>query len=228
MTDVIETCARLSAAIYTGAIPDDIGVTQWHHIRNDDTDTLALVCVTDEALIITVQGSESRRDWLNNIKVIKTEFHGIRAHKGFAWCAESILPDVLAAIARDPVKPVIVTGHSLGGAIATLLAVAMRPQAVKLITFGQPRVSTSRELKLALYGEYIRVVNGSDVVPRSPWLGYSHAGTCVYLDNKGRKRIDPGEIAMFTDRTMTLKQHQRGTDHRAGDYVKEYKRCTEY
>lgn len=227
MIDVIETCARLSAAIYTGAIPDDIGVTQWHHIRNDDTDTLALVCVTDEALIITVQGSESRRDWLNNIKIVKTEFHGILAHKGFAWCAESILPDVLAAIARDPAKPVILTGHSLGGAIATLLAVAMRPQAVKLITFGQPRVSTSRELKLALYGEYIRVVNGSDVVPRSPWLGYSHAGTCVYLDNKGRKRIDPGEIAMFTDRTMTLKQHQRGTDHRAADYVKEYKRCTE-
>jgi hypothetical protein len=228
MIDAIETCARLSAAIYTGAIPDDIGVTQWHHIRNDETDTLALVCVTDDALIITVQGSESKRDWLNNIKIVKTEYHGIRAHKGFAWCAESILPDVLAAIARDPVKPVILTGHSLGGAIATLLAVALRPHAVKLITFGQPRVSTLRELKLALYGEYIRVVNGSDVVPRSPWLGYSHAGTCVYLDNEGRKRIDPGEIAMFADRTMTLKQHQRGTDHRAGDYVTEYQRCTEY
>jgi hypothetical protein len=227
MGDIIEACARLSCAIYFGGIPDGIGVTQWHHIRSDQTDTLALVCVTDEALIITVQGSESKRDWLNNIKIVKTEFHGILAHKGFAWCAESILPDVLAAIARDPEKPVVLTGHSLGGAIATLLAVALRPHPVKLVTFGQPRVSTTRELKLALYGEYIRVVNGSDVVPRSPWLGYSHAGTCVYLDNKGRKRIDPGEIAMFADRALTIKQHQRGTDHRAADYVKEYQKCTE-
>jgi hypothetical protein len=227
MGDIIEACARLSCAIYFGGIPDGIGVTQWHHIRSEETDTLALVCVTDEALIVTVQGSESSRDWLNNLKIIKTEFHGILAHKGFAWCAESILPDVLAAIARDPEKPVVLTGHSLGGAIATLLAVALRPHPVKLVTFGQPRVSTTRELKLALYGEYIRVVNGSDVVPRSPWLGYSHAGTCVYLDNKGRKRIDPGEIAMLLDRALTIKQHQRGTDHRAADYVKEYQRCTE-
>lgn len=219
MSDLIQLCARLSAAVYNGFMPDDLGIWHWQRISCEQTDTFAIACVTQDAVIIAVQGSESRRDWLNNFRIIKTEYHGIKAHKGFAWAAESILADVLKVISREPGKQIIFTGHSLGGAIATLLAVAMRPLPVKVITFGAPRVSTKRELNLALYGEYVRVVNGSDVVPRSPWLAYSHAGTLVYLSNSGKHIVDANPLTMFWDRLPTI--FDRATDHSMRHYLQE-------
>ncbi|MDP2141296.1 MAG: lipase family protein [Gammaproteobacteria bacterium] len=227
MADLIQTCAILSHACYSASVPDGLGILGYEQILCEGTDTLAMVYVTQGALYIAVAGSESLRDWIGNSRIIKASFHGIKAHRGFARAAESILVDVMQIIARNPRPEVVLTGHSLGGAIATLLAVALRPKAIRLITFGQPKVATAQELRLALFGEYIRVVNGSDIVPRLPRFKYSHAGTCVYLSNSGKRLLDPGWLRMFIDRTITLGQHQRGTDHRSTDYSKEYARCVE-
>ena len=172
-------CALLSKAVYGKGAPDDLGIIGFEYIVDNDTDTFAMAFITDGEIIIAVRGSESRKDWLNDFKIIKTMFFGVKAHRGFAMCAGSILSKVGAILKEFPEKKIILTGHSLGGAIATLIAVSLRPKKVELITFGQPRVSTGHEINLALYGEYVRVQNGSDVVARSPWLGYSHGGTCM-------------------------------------------------
>lgn len=223
MPSLLMTCALLSQAVYSATVPDDLGVVGFERIVDEQTDTFGMAYFTKDTVYIAFCGSESKQDWLNDFKIIKTEFFGIKAHRGFAMCAGSVLSQVSAILKALPDHRVILTGHSLGGGIAALVAVALRPRPIELITFGQPRVATARELRLALYGEYVRVVNGSDVVPRSPWLGYSHAGTCIYLSNTGKRLIDPGQLRMFSDRLLTL--GERATDHSMTDYIKELNIC---
>ncbi len=76
-----------------------------------------------------------------------------------------------------------VTGHSLGGSIATIFALklAMMGYNVELVTFGSPRVGNeffSEITDKALDGRIARFVNPGDFIPTVPfpWMGYKHVG----------------------------------------------------
>jgi hypothetical protein len=67
-------------------------------------------------------------------------------------------------------------------------------------------------LDLALrFVPYIRVQNGSDIVPSIPRIGYSHAGELLYLTNDGKLEINPGGLRRLRDRVFT--GTQRLSDH---------------
>lgn len=222
----IMTCAQLSKAVYSMSVPDDLDVIGYERIVCDETATQGCAYITPDTLFISMQGSSEGADWLNNFKIIRCDYHGISAHRGFALAAESVLDDVRRVIDDwSASRRVVMTGHSLGGAIAVLLAVACRPRPIEVITFGQPRISRRRHLDLTLYGSYLRVVNGSDIVPRKPWLGYSHAGHLLYLTNDGRRLDDPTWWQRAKDRIWMTWQRQRITDHYMIDYIKELNRC---
>jgi len=89
--------------------------------------------------IIAFRGSESRLNWKMNVEVLLVDIDlckGCRAATGFwkSWI-ESRDP-VLAAINVSqkffPGNRIVVTGHSLGGAIATLAAGALRKAGFKV------------------------------------------------------------------------------------------------
>lgn len=92
-------------------------------------------------------------------------------------------------------RKLIITGHSLGGALAVLFAVKLRswlPDEMhsnleQVITFGSPAVGLSRFKKF--YGNLaektIRVVNNADAVPFTPPFFYKHVGTEIWLQNDG-------------------------------------------
>ncbi len=79
---------------------------------------------------------------------------GLQVHKGFYTAFDSIreqLAEHVREFRRDnPHKPIFVTGHSLGGAVACLAACYLRSHRefaqhpVQLYTFAQPRVGTLR------------------------------------------------------------------------------------
>lgn len=87
---------------------------------------------------------------------------------------------------------VYVTGHSLGGALATLLALELSTSqlakhgviSVTMYNFGSPRVGNRRftDLFNAKVKDSWRVVNHRDIIPTVPRLmGYCHVAQPVYL-----------------------------------------------
>jgi len=109
------------------------------------------------------------------------------------WVGPRGVSDIIHEKVRPQQLPLFVTGHSLGGAIATLAAyhaVSYHPD-IYLYTFGSPRVVNrvlSRKISDTLKGRSFRCVHGDDIVPRvPPLLNYTHIQDLVYFDPaKGR------------------------------------------
>ena len=109
------------------------------------------------------------------------------------WVGLHGVSNIIHDQVRDQRIPLFVTGHSLGGAIATLTAyhaVSHHPE-IYLYTFGSPRVVNkllSRKITDTLKGRSFRCVHGDDIVPRvPPLLNYTHVHELVYFDPaKGR------------------------------------------
>lgn len=114
-------------------------------------------------------------------------------HLGFENAAAAIWDELAPALgaAREAGRPVLIAGHSLGGALAVVTAdralreLALQP--VAIYTYGMPRVgdagfaeSYNRSLGASTY----RMVHGADVVPTLPGrsLGYSHVGRRLHCE----------------------------------------------
>ncbi len=163
------------------------------------TDTQGFMAANDELVVIAFRGSSSVRDWITDLDARKRElfFLDVEIHEGFAAAYQSVKAEILAFLLAQHGKPIIITGHSLGGALAMLCAFDVHGLAHlhNVYTFGQPRCGDARfaecynaELQLLTF----RLVNNLDIVPRLPGalLGFRHAGTEVFLDALGESHFD--------------------------------------
>lgn len=126
-----------------------------------------------------------------------------RVHEGFACVARDnpIFQRIKTHLDGLPAGDrVLITGHSLGAALATLLA-SWLPTA-QLYSFGSPRVGNDA-FAAAMRGRTVmRYVNCCDIVPRVPpreVLGYAHIGNLIYIDRRGKLLANPGKAAMLED-----------------------------
>lgn len=116
---------------------------------------------------------------------------GCRVHAGFAMAHSETWDAVLAllgqATAAYPTYKIIFTGHSLGGAVATLSAANARAEgyAIDLYTYGSPRVGNEAfaSFVTAQAGSEYRVTHTADPIARLPplFLGYSHVSPEYWL-----------------------------------------------
>jgi hypothetical protein len=111
----------------------------------------------------------------------------IQVHDGFTNAQANSASAVLAAVKKimkdRSVTKVTVIGHSLGGAIAQLDAIFLKLQipslAVKVITYGQPRIGNQAFANYmdTNFPDLTRVTNQEDLIPIVPgrFLGFHHS-----------------------------------------------------
>jgi predicted lipase len=103
----------------------------------------------------------------------------------------STLSTVAATKASYPSYSVITTGHSLGGAIATLAGAYLRVNGVAcdIYTYGSPRVGNDDFVNFVdgQSGSEYRVTHVDDPIPRLPGslLGYRHTNVEYWLATGG-------------------------------------------
>ena len=147
--------------------------------------------------VVSFRGTENVRDWETNLRHSLTPAVFLqpsanesraRVHQGFRDAFMAVRDQVDRYLPCADGLPIFITGHSLGGALATLGAAYLTGSSLaSCYTFGAPRVGNkgfSRSLQTPVY----RVVNPVDSVPHmpTPLRGYRHAGT-----RKRLKRASP-------------------------------------
>mgnify|MGYP001158474488 FL=1 len=167
-----------------------------------DGDAEAWIFFTrDDGIIVSCRGTEPTKfsDILADLKTypVRHPRNG-RVHAGFYEYTQLIFDEVLEIVKANRKKQenVYVIGHSLGGAMAVLVAEALTNEGIpvkELRTYGQPRVGNRlfrQHLEGCDIGAYIRYVNNNDIVPSVPptWLLFVHGGKLMYINHYGKIR----------------------------------------
>jgi triacylglycerol lipase len=181
----------------------------------DSFETSGLIGERDDAVVLAFAGTDPGV-W----KTLATDFDlrpvpGRDIHGGFARAADAAKMDIVQAVAlsRQRGKPLFVTGHSLGGALAALAAQqadqmqdGVTPRAVYV--FGMPRTGgvTFRTAYNAELGDVTyRLVHGDDVVARVPpsATGFRHVGRMLWCPSGGKfSRTAPLEDKSLDDPSL--------------------------
>lgn len=128
-------------------------------------------------------------------------------HQGFAneqaKTAQTILAAVLALLSEHSASSVVVTGHSLGAALALLDSVYLPLHVpagtrVRAITYGMPRVGNAafaNYVDATDNGMLTHINNKEDPVPIVPGrsLGYVHPSGEVHIQDSGSWVACPGQ-----------------------------------
>lgn len=142
----------------------------------------AMYRLRDDLIVVAFRGSDDLSDWARNF-----HFAGSAdCHQGFEEAGHRVFGFVNSIVVDNPEADVVLTGHSLGGAIADYLGYAMGLEAV---TLGSPRVWKRRYLKDRKYTPALltRYVASGDFVPYVPFLtlGFRHRGKELLLTQDG-------------------------------------------
>ncbi len=168
----------------------DWGFDAVHWIENKRTDTQGFVAVKNSHIVVSFRGTKEPRDFLTDLNLRKQPFLDDKGkgevHVGFNRAFESIKVDLQSTLdeleAAQAGRPIFVTGHSLGAAIAQLTACALAHEGRKIAavyTFGSPRVGNEAFCdfyKSLLKDRTFLHINNTDIVTKIPtrWLGFRH------------------------------------------------------
>jgi triacylglycerol lipase len=204
-----------------GSVRKDALKSSLDEIFNTDKPFGVLAYSTaDQAIIIAIRGTQTAFEWIHDGEFWKADFTssngtplgqaevgfvslyksctaGAGTDKGKAIGASTIVEFVRDFVQGDPVNRKVthidVTGHSLGAAIATLLAfdlaesVASAELSVGCTTFASPLVGDKKfagEFDESVEDSW-RIVNAPDIVPMLPpmFVGFAHVATLYPLNS---------------------------------------------
>jgi hypothetical protein len=146
--------------------------------------------------VLVIRGTANAENWLRDAEAYpKRTCRGYLAHAGFVNSFQRLcVAGMLATV------PTLVTGHSLGGAIATLVAEKV---GCKLVTFGSPRVyfrfGSTPDM------DHTRIVDEGDPVPMTPRIFYRHLNNPVRLkDNDCLIEVHDHFMQTYINRIKSL------------------------
>jgi hypothetical protein len=152
------------------------------HFLHDKSDNQAFITHNDKVVLISVRGTAGLKDILRDLDAKQVPYladEGGRgnAHRGFYdsfKAARKFVERYMDAFYTGN-QTIIVCAHSLGGAIALLLAEWLRKKYsddIQLYTIGAPRAGNQSFVKAAADLTHHRIVNHNDPVPGVPstWM----------------------------------------------------------
>lgn len=158
--ETVRYCHQLCCESYEPAAKDFFEIV----------DLRAGVRFDGNTVFITVRGTENATNWLRSLHVLPTRSpRRYLAHAGFVKAFRQMLPHIMLKLYALPKAPVVCTGHSLGGAVAVLLAEQFR---APVVTFGSPRVYHLGGGVPNLH--HSRFVRDDDPVPDLPDFRFQH------------------------------------------------------
>lgn len=144
--------------------------------------------------VLAFRGTEPS-EWADvraDIRAYKRSVSEGRVHAGFLDAYNKVASEIVKSLEdkNHDKWPLYITGHSLGGALATVatqeldIVKGIGDQIAACYTFGSPRVGNKkyeRALKVPVY----RIVHSTDIVTLVPNLGYTHVGDPRFISRHG-------------------------------------------
>jgi pimeloyl-ACP methyl ester carboxylesterase len=186
--------------------------------------TQAWLATDDDAIVLAFRGTESPTtidglkdilltDAMNLLVVpegrlghdLSAAGVGARFHKGFADAIADIWPPLASAVEAEVKRrdrPVWLTGHSLGGALALYAAWLLKRRFIpvhEVCTFGAPMIGNRAAcdaFNKEFAGKVFRYVNGRDPVPKLPTMSLV-ANEFMHVDTERLVGRDP--VTRLTD-----------------------------
>jgi triacylglycerol lipase len=181
-----------------------------------DENMMVIIATRSQCTYVAFRGTDmtSLKDWMVDATSSTRRVPSGKIHKGFYRAYQSLHKKISRVLKRNhaPKNSLIITGHSLGGALAGVYGyyndldrfLEQKGSPIsKIITFGQPLfadLNLAIKLNREFEERYFRFVNDRDVVTRvPPW--FVHFGHLVWLkDSKidfPTKRLvygSPGDV----------------------------------
>jgi triacylglycerol lipase len=196
-----------------------------------------LLIAYSDCIIVAFRGTDAGElaDWKTNVKHTPAPGAFGLAHSGYLAAVDLLWPRLMASLEpmRDNQQTLLLTGHSMGGALAVVAASRFAAEGAipvtGLYTFGQPAVADAvfhRELATRVEGRYFRFVNSSDMVPGlAVDPSFSPGGQQLFIDREGRIHTGDALMPMLSTRLLTqvLEAESRSAevgDHGIGEYVR--------
>lgn len=215
--------ARIAKAVYlkkgNSDAPDEAKILQdlkdedpkFRSVRGETNNSAQAALIEhDDYFCLAFRGTDEVADWLDNLNAFQERalFGGF--HRGFWYSLHDVwtpLFELYQELRRSKRRPLFLTGHSLGGAMATIGAAKLIHEDLPFMsvyTFGQPRamtLETSRIFNVEAGRRFFRFQNNNDIVTRVParLMGYSHVGSFLYISEEQKICDDPGLWFRFLD-----------------------------
>ncbi|MEJ7592129.1 MAG: trypsin-like peptidase domain-containing protein [Planctomycetaceae bacterium] len=169
-----------SAQVVISTARERFGMQACEFLQTDATE--CFVAATPDTIIVAFRGTAGLRDWLSDLNAFSTSTSYGSLHRGFYFAFQAVKSSLEQIIRNMGLtnRKLVLTGHSLGGALATVAAAEWTGSfdIRSVYTYGQPRVcksDTASHIEQRLGSKFFRIVNDDDIVSRVP-PGFTHVG----------------------------------------------------